>query len=57
MDTCVICHTEYEPCYNNEGKVLVDYETHICCKCLKKIVSGEIKVEDYDLYAIQKAEE
>lgn len=55
MDTCVICHTEYDPC-DETGKILIDYNSNICCKCLKKIISGEIKVEDYDLHAIQKEE-
>lgn len=54
MDTCVICNIAYDPCVDEEGKVLIDYDTHICHKCLKKIENGEIKVEDYDLYAINE---
>ena len=55
MDTCVICNTAYDPCVDDEGNILIDYNTHICRNCLRKIENGVIKVEDYDLYAIKKA--
>lgn len=55
MDTCVICNIAYDPCVDEEGNLLIDYETHICRKCLKRIENGEIKVEDYDLYAIKES--
>ncbi len=48
MDTCVICGTAYDPRWDESGKELLDYETHICYKCKKKIENGEIKVEEYD---------
>lgn len=55
MDTCVICNIAYDPCVDEEGNVLIDWTTGICKKCLKRIENGEIKVEDYDLYAIKES--
>lgn len=54
MDTCVICNIAYDPCVDEKGNILIDNDTHICRKCLRKIENGEIKVEDYDLYAIKE---
>lgn len=52
MNTCVICHTAYDPFCDETGKVLIDYKTGICISCKHKIENGEIKLEDYDLEAL-----
>ncbi len=48
MDTCVICHNAFDPIWNENGNLLIDYETGICIKCQQKIADGELDVEDYD---------
>lgn len=55
MNTCVICKIAYDPCVDEEGNIQIDWTTGICKKCLKRIESGEIKVEDYDFYAIKES--
>lgn len=44
MDTCIICHNAYDPMWDEEGNNLLDINTGICIKCMKKIKSGELKV-------------
>lgn len=53
MNTCVICHIAFDPFCDEDGNILIDYETGICKKCLKRIENGEIKVESYDKYTLQ----
>ncbi len=53
MNTCVICHIAYDPFCDEDGNILIDYESGICKKCQKKILNGEIEVQDYDLEAIE----
>jgi len=57
MNTCVICHIAYDPFCDEEGNILIDYETGICRKFKRKIEAGEIRVEDYDLEALNNGDD
>lgn len=53
MNTCIICHIAFDPFCDEEGNILIDYETGICRKCQQKIENGEIEVENYDKYILK----
>ncbi len=54
MNTCVICGVAYDPVWDEDGKLLIDSETNICYKCLRKYENGEINLEDYDIKIIDQ---
>lgn len=46
MDTCIICHMAYDPIWDEDGKLLLDPDTQICKKCMRKIENGEIILDE-----------